>query len=176
MEPRNFWSKYVVDENGCWIWQGYVAPSGYARCYFPRFKRCMNSSRAAWIILYGDIPPSLFVCHHCDNPKCINPKHLFLGTVKDNSQDALKKGRLDAGLKIASSRVPRGDNHWSRRMIEKVHRGESQANSKLTNENVIEIRRLRESSGISHYKLAKMFGVSYVTIYKIVQRKTWRHI
>jgi len=84
-----FWKQ--VDKSGgddaCWIWNGYKLTSGYGQYYH------VGAHRVAWIETHGDIPDNLLVCHHCDNPSCVNPKHLFLGTHRDNTQDMIAKGR-----------------------------------------------------------------------------------
>lgn len=86
-----FWAK--IDKTGsCWEWRGAVSGNGY-----PCFKingRQHNAMRAAWYVVYGEMPPRhIHVCHHCDNRRCVRPDHLFLGTAKDNAQDMIAKGR-----------------------------------------------------------------------------------
>lgn len=82
----------IVTDNGCWEWQGSRCKSGYGHVsYLGKIKR---THRIYYELLNGKIPDKLFVCHKCDNPPCLNPDHLFLGTNQDNMLDALKKGRL----------------------------------------------------------------------------------
>ncbi len=76
----------------CVIWKGAKSPSGYGRLSDNRY-----AHRAAWEEANGPIPAGMFVCHHCDNPPCVNPAHLFLGTAKDNAQDMARKGRVGGG-------------------------------------------------------------------------------
>lgn len=104
--------------------------------------------RLIWIETNGPIPEGLCVCHRCDNPPCCNPAHLFLGTKKDNTQDALRKGRLYTA------------------------RGEDNANSKLTRNDVRDIR----ASHDTQQRLADRFGVSPTLIWLIRQRRAWRHV
>lgn len=86
-----FWSKAEVKSNGCWEWNRYLNEDGYGYLSFRGARTFAN--RAAWILTHGEIPSGKFVLHKCDNPPCINPKHLFLGTHQDNMDDMAKKGR-----------------------------------------------------------------------------------
>jgi hypothetical protein len=106
MTPRNlsleerFWL-HVRKSTGCWIWTAQIHGFGYG--YFHVGKRKMPAHRFSWELHYGKIPEGLFVCHHCDVPECVNPDHLFLGTKKQNTHDAIRKGRLFH--KISSQQV-----------------------------------------------------------------------
>lgn len=85
-----------IDSNGCWLWTGAIKNPGDRSLPYGwiRYKgKSMNAHRAAWIETNGDIPAGLCVCHKCDAPRCINPKHLFLGTGSDNMKDMWNKGR-----------------------------------------------------------------------------------
>lgn len=86
-----FFNNIIFTDN-CWIWKGVMATNGYGIINHKR-KR-YYAHRISVKLLFGVDPGSLFVCHHCDNPKCVNPAHLFLGTASDNFQDCLKKGRV----------------------------------------------------------------------------------
>jgi len=89
--PDPFWSK-VQKSDGCWTWAGATWGRGYGA--FKHEGRQVYAHRFAWEMAKGPIPAGLFVCHHCDNPLCVRPDHLFLGTHTDNMRDASRKGRL----------------------------------------------------------------------------------
>lgn len=96
--PDTFWSK--VDVRGpddCWEWQGSRSTSEPGRDYGRAWAgkgRTQLAHRLSWEMANGDIPPGMQICHHCDNPPCVNPAHLFLGTNRDNVLDGLAKGRI----------------------------------------------------------------------------------
>lgn len=88
---ERFWAK--VDKSGdCWLWTGHKGSSGYGIFWIQR--RPTQAHRLAYELSIGPIPHGLFACHHCDNPPCVRPAHLFLGTAKDNYWDARTKGRI----------------------------------------------------------------------------------
>jgi hypothetical protein len=91
-----FISKVKKKPSGCWEWQGTMKKNGYG-IFQDRTRegsgKQLQAHRFSFEIFHGEIPPGLLVCHHCDNPKCVNPEHLFLGTHKDNTQDMIRKGR-----------------------------------------------------------------------------------
>jgi hypothetical protein len=85
-DAQDFAGKYTKGPAGCWIWKGVT--TGYGTF------RGQAAHRVAWQIEHGLIPDGMMVLHRCDNPPCVNPKHLFLGTARDNAQDARSKGRV----------------------------------------------------------------------------------
>lgn len=91
-------NSYKTIANGCWEWIGSCSHNGYGRMYLPETKKVEQAHRVSWKIFKGAIPNGLLVLHKCDNPPCINPEHLFLGTYKDNSDDKIKKGRANWGI------------------------------------------------------------------------------
>jgi len=142
-----FWNK--ADTSGdCWEWQAHKDKQGYGG--FGIDGKKVLAHRYAYILTHGDIPDGLCVCHHCDNPSCINPDHLFLGTRMDNMADARAKDRP-------------------------INRGEKNRNSRLVENDVREIRRLG-SLGIKQSLLAKMWKTSDQNISNIIQRKRWKHV
>lgn len=87
-----------VTKKGCWNFTGPISKGcGYGKVGF--YGKVINAHRLSWILTNGDVPSGLIVCHKCDNRKCINPDHLFIGTYRDNTQDMIRKGRRKARTK-----------------------------------------------------------------------------
>jgi hypothetical protein len=144
---ERFWEK--VDKSGdCWEWTAGRIPSGYGSVYYQEQRQ--PAHRVAWQLVNGPIPPGMFVCHRCDNPPCVRPDHLFLGTPADNSADRDRKGR---------SNPPRGERSRTR----------------LTADDVIVIRDMRRL-GASQAWLGRAYGLSPTAIAHICHRRTWRHV
>lgn len=144
----------------CWIWTGFKNKKGYGRVNINKTPR--NAHRVSWIIKNGLIKEGFLVLHHCDNPSCVNPKHLFLGTPKDNTQDMLKKGRHNPG-----------DGSWTKTNPEKLARGKK-ANAKLDWEKVDKIREMYSSGNYSRRELGKIFGVCHNSISDIINNIYWK--
>ena len=87
---ERFWL-HVIKSDGCWVWKGALTKDGYG-C-IERNTRLLRTHRVSWELTNGTIPEGLLVMHHCDNRPCVNPDHLFIGTVGDNNRDCLRKGR-----------------------------------------------------------------------------------
>ena len=154
-----FWCRVdVLDEQGCWNWMN--QPSQRYGVY--NLKRrgkwiAIRPHRYAWQQINGRIPNGLFVCHSCDNPRCCNPAHLWLGSNSDNQIDSVNKGR--SGFNRPQSKL-----------------GEAHHSSKLTTIQVSTIRELYAGGGYSQSQLASQFGVRQTMISKIVTRQSWKHI
>ena len=129
----------------CWEWQGRKDKGGYGRL------DARLAHRVAWELLEGPIPENLCVLHSCDNPSCVNPYHLFLGTQKDNVADMIAKGR-------GSNRI-----------------GESNPNAQITEFDALEIRRLSQA-GLKNRQLAGLFRMSSGQISNIITKQAWSHL
>ena len=167
---ERFWSR--VDKSGeCWVWTAGRMSTGYG--YFNFAKERRGAHRAAWEFTYGPIPDGLHVCHHCDNPPCVRPDHLFVGTRKDNMRDMLAKGRESQRIwdgtqvrLMAEGRARNGN---------RKARGERHPFAKFTEVRVREVR-ARAATGESQRALAREFGVARNLIFMIVHRQIWRHV
>jgi hypothetical protein len=149
-KEEKFWSNINIgSDEDCWEWKTLSGTSEYGETYFRG--KDVRSHRLAWELTYGEIPDNLYVCHHCDNPPCCNPKHLFLGTFQDNIDDREAKGR---------NKMP-------------SNLGEMHGNNKLNRNQVREIRRKYADGGHSYYSLADEYKVSSSHIRGIIKRWTW---
>lgn len=112
---ERFWSK--VDTSGaCWNWTAAIDKAGYGRISGPQ-RTMLYAHRTAWELTYGAIPPGLFVCHHCDNRRCVNPKHLFVGSSYQNTHDMLAKNRGQANKNSAKTHCPKGHPYAGSNLI-----------------------------------------------------------
>ena len=148
--------EYSTAANGCWEWVSARRPNGYgvmiiyARELAPQ-KRKFAAHRVSYAFHTGIDPKDRLVCHRCDNPICINPDHLFLGTPKDNAQDMMVKGR-------------HAPQH-----------GENNPGARLTEPKVLEaVEMIR--SGLNNKQIGDTLGVTHHQISLIRLGKCWRHI
>jgi hypothetical protein len=155
---ERFWEK-VRKIDQCWEWTG-SRKNKYGYGNFNDGQKVVSAHRFAYETLVGQIPVGLLVCHHCDNPPCVNPAHLFLGTDQDNRDDCVKKGRHNAA---------KGDRNGARKHPE-LHAGENNGNAKLTKEQVAEIRAATDRQHL----IAERYGVSLPTINRIRCGRYWK--
>lgn len=170
-----FWSK-VHKSPDCWNWTGTKIPTGYGQVHWRKLDE-RYTHRISWVLANGPIPDGMVVCHRCDNPSCVRPDHLFLGTVADNTYDKVVKRRQPHGAtsfaRLHPEKIRRGDAHYSRLHPEKVARGEAKSQAKLTQKQVDEIRARYGRGGITQKQLAIEFGVTHQHVHKLVTGQRW---
>ena len=134
----------------CWVWFGSKIKCGYGNIYTgPGRTETKLVHRVSWELHHGPIPEGMLVCHECDNPPCVRPEHLFLGTDKDNNDDCMAKGRHSYG--------------------------EKHPTAKLTEKQVIEIKK-KISDGKTLLGLSKEYDISRTQLREIRDRESWKHI
>ena len=145
--PNKFWSRInIKNNNECWEWTGCILNDGYGQIRMDWKK--YRTHRLAWELTHGIISDELQVLHKCDNRKCCNPNHLFLGTHQDNMNDMTRKERQAKGIKNFKS--------------------------KLNEKQVKEIRNLYLSGKYSQRQLGKMYNVKHCTIGRIINKINWK--
>lgn len=135
---------FPVPESGCWLWDGPLNPTGYGIFFRKPFPK--PAHRVSYLVFKGDIEEGLCICHKCDTPMCVNPDHLFKGTLLDNMRDRAAKKR---------------------------YLGEWNGRSKLTLAQVLEIK---ENPGVMNVTFARRFGVTKHAIIDIRKGRTWTHL
>lgn len=144
--------KYVQKSDSpdeCWEWIGANNGNGYGK--FSIDNKMFFAHRVSYMLFVGHIPDGMLVCHSCDNEKCVNPSHLWLGTNRDNTNDKMKKNRQSHHTGV------KGENHWSH---------------KLTEQNIYQIREMIEQ-GYTHQIIADFFRIDKTTISCIKRGKSW---
>lgn len=136
--------------NGCWIWSGAKQPTGYGLLWVSPLKKYEKTHRLSYKFFNGDIPDGKCVCHRCDNPSCINPEHLFIGSHAENAADKIAKGRQKIG-----------SQHGRAVLIESQ---------------ILEIRKSYSGKYGQLSELARQYNITPQSILAIVTRKNWRHI
>lgn len=143
---KRFWPKVIKKgPNLCWEWRAALS-NGYGK--FAAGDRVVRAHRFSWELFYGPVPPGLYVLHRCDNRRCVNPSHLFLGTNAENLADMVAKGRS--------------------------LRGERHGNAKLTTEQVQQIHVLSDS--LMQKEIASLLGIGQQQVSRIVRGECWGHI
>ena len=162
-ESARFWAKVRRAGPGeCWLWTAAAGTDGYGRLRVKRDGQWSHARahRLSWELHRGAIPADLGVLHRCDNPRCVNPEHLFLGTDAENVSDKVAKNRQARGGGDGPQ-LPHGEGHM-------LH--------KLTVPAVVEIRRQLEAGELPRGAIAVQFGVCKTTVNQIAQGKTWKHV
>lgn len=153
---ERFWSK--VDKSGdCWLWTASRDGRGYG--HFGIKGKMEGSHRVSWWLDSGEWPKGLCVLHKCDNPLCVRPEHLFIGSQHENMADMSNKGRRSAG-----------DKHSI------TQRGMNNGRSKLTEVQVLESRQLYSTGMFTQQTLAFLYGISQVHMGRILNKENWRHV
>lgn len=175
-----FWSKFTKGTSEeCWNWTGAKHGAGYgllvvgSRCDGTR--GYILSHRLSWSIHNGMIPEGKFICHHCDNRLCVNPKHLYLGDAHTNNLDTYRRKRRLPPTVQHPDCVATGDHNGARKHRERICRGEDHPFSKLSDDDVENIR-LKYASGMYQKDLAKEYSVAQTTISKIIRRVRRVHL
>lgn len=147
---ERFNKKYDVAENGCWVWNGAKNKAEYGN--FRLFQIMIGAHVASYLMFNNTFiqKDKNLICHSCDNPKCVNPAHLWAGSASDNIQDALNKNR--------------------------AYKGVLNGRSVLTEKDIVEIRLKYKTGKHTHKEIAKMYGVAKPTISSILRNESWRHI
>ena len=141
----------IGDAEECWLWSGAKNDKGYGQISIEG--KVLYAHRVAYELVYGPVDDDLEICHHCDNSSCVRPNHLFIGTHHDNMVDAGRKGHMRRNMQ--------GSRHPATR---------------LTEDDIRQIRKRYAVGGITYSKLALDYDVGWTTIQKIITRKSWQHI
>lgn len=170
--PLRFWKKVRVDAaTGCWPWTGAGTLDGYGSFYAEG--RLRRSTRLVWERLCGALGPEQLALHRCDNPPCVNPAHLFLGTNADNARDRDAKGRGRIWTAEERARVSAQVREVASRG---AFRGEGNGHARLTPDTVRAIRSEYAAREGTQAEIGSKYGVSHATVSDIVRRRRWGHV
>ena len=147
--------RYYQETSSCWNWTGAISPYGYGCFGISSNRRAEHAHRVSYRLYVGPIPEGMFVLHRCDNRRCVNPKHLLLGTQEDNMDDMMAKGRRAYGDKVAN-------------------KGEANPRAKLTEQQVRRIRRLK--GRLQSRIIARIYGIEKSAVLRIWNGKLWRSV
>lgn len=153
---QRFWTKVDRSGDGCWEWQAHRSPAGYGQVWLDGTN--VGAHRVAYQLTNGPIPEGMLVRHKCDNPPCVRPDHLEIGSVIDNYDDMVGRGRRNVS-RSATSRYVRGDTHPS---------------SRLTTETVRAIREAVATGKATQTEMARAHGVTVQAIHRIVRGLVWK--
>lgn len=151
----------------CWVWTASKRNKGYGAFVWADKSGKVIQGRAhrfSWEVYYGPIPFGKCILHNCDNPACIRPDHLFIGTKAINNDDMRRKGRS----------VPGGTHLKAKGLPGRYERGTEHHNAKMTPAKIREIRILKNS--LSYSQLSARFGLAIGHLFRIVNRKVWKHV
>ncbi len=177
---ERFFAKVDKTEGGCWIWKGGKYEGGYGQFWLNG--RGVRAHRYSFELHNPDavIPEGMFILHSCDTPACVNPAHLRVGTAAENVADMVSRGRAATGERNGSKKFPerlkRGEDHPRRLRPEIGARGSQHGRAKLTEADVLEIRRKYETGQYTHRGLAKEYGICKSQLTRILVRRVWSHI
>lgn len=154
--------RYTDKSGDCWLWTGSLRgrPShlyGYIRVA----NRSIMAHRISYELAFGPIPDGLSVCHHCDNPRCVRPNHLFLGTIADNNRDRAAKGRSATGERNGSiTHAVKRVANLRAYFAAHPHHNRNEGRRKLTDGDREAVRSIYRAGGISQREIAQVYGVS----------------
>jgi hypothetical protein len=159
---NRIFEKITIDDNGCWLWDNDKQRGGYGM--FWDGQKPKSAHRLVYELLVSKVESKDCVCHKCDNRRCVDPSHMFIGSHADNSADMVSKGRQ-----------AKGNRHWTKTSPELLDGhavGEKNSRAKLKDKDV---KLIRESS-LSVKELAEIYGMSYMGMYKVKSGLRWAHV